>query len=410
MKIDKKILHVNYSDNLGGAAISCVRLLNAQIKNNLNSWLFTCDKKIDSERIFSLDGKHEIMDHKIKMKLSRLLVKFFERKKITKSISLFNSLAIKKINLFDCDIVNLHWICNEMISIENIKKINKPLVWTILDMWPFIGAEHICLNSNKSDIFWKNENQINNFLPSLDRWVLKRKLKNFPKNMKIICISNWLKSRARESLIFKNFDIEYIPCTLNFNEWKIINKVDAREKLNLPKNKKIILFISASGTNDYRKGFHILKKMLKKLKNIENFHLLIVGTTSKKDLFDLKIEKSIINKFFFGSYNNLNLIYSCSDLLVVPSLIEPFGQVALEASACGTPVLAFRNTGLEDIIKHKYTGYLADYLNQEDLIHGFNWLMNKFEVNQKKIREYGYDNFSEKIISEKYLKIYNKIY
>ena len=86
---------------------------------------------------------------------------FPETKKITKSISLFNSSNIKKINRFDCDIVNLHWICNEMLSIENIKKINKPLVWTILDMWPFIGAEHICLDSNKSDIYWKNENQIN---------------------------------------------------------------------------------------------------------------------------------------------------------------------------------------------------------------------------------------------------------
>jgi hypothetical protein len=46
-----------------------------------------------------------------------------------------------------------------MLLIENIKKINKPLVWTILDMWPFIGADHICLDSNLPDVYWKNNNE-----------------------------------------------------------------------------------------------------------------------------------------------------------------------------------------------------------------------------------------------------------
>ena len=53
------------------------------------------------------------------------------------SISVFPSKLYLKINKIEADIVNLHWICNEMISIEEIQKIKKPIVWTIVDMWPF---------------------------------------------------------------------------------------------------------------------------------------------------------------------------------------------------------------------------------------------------------------------------------
>ena len=49
---------------------------------------------------------------------------------------------LKQIQSINPDLVHLHWINNEMISIEQIGKITKPIVWTLHDMWPYCGAEH----------------------------------------------------------------------------------------------------------------------------------------------------------------------------------------------------------------------------------------------------------------------------
>ena len=59
----------------------------------------------------------------------------------------------------------------------------------------------------------------------------------------------------------------------------------------------------------------------------------------------------------------MNKLYSLADVTIVPSKMEVLGQTALESLACGTPVVAFNNTGLSDIIIHKKNGY-AELLNE----------------------------------------------
>ena len=46
------------------------------------------------------------------------------------------------INSFNADIVNLHWVCNNTLSIRDIKKIKAPVVWTLHDNWPFSNGIH----------------------------------------------------------------------------------------------------------------------------------------------------------------------------------------------------------------------------------------------------------------------------
>ena len=79
----------------------------------------------------------------------------------------------------------------------------------------------------------------------------------------------------------------------------------------------------------------------------------------------------------------LKKLYSSADVMVVPSKMETLGQTAIESLACGTPVVAFNNTGLSDIISHKKNGYLAEFLNEQDLANGINWILKnslkKFE-------------------------------
>ena len=97
--------------------------------------------------------------------------------------------------------------------------------------------------------------------------------------------------------------------------------------------------------------------------------------------------------------------------MIVPSKMETLGQTAIEALACGTPVVAFNDTGLSDIVEHKKSGYLAEFLNVKDLANGIEWVLkNSFENtltdNSRKRVE---NSFSEEVIIKKYQNTYNSL-
>ena len=113
--------------------------------------------------------------------------------------------------------------------------------------------------------------------------------------------------------------------------------------------------------------------------------------------------KLIMIKFFKS--------YIAADVMIVPSKLETFGQTATEAMACGTPVVAFNNTGLSDIVEHKKNGYLAELLDINDLAKGILWTLNHSDqktlsLNARKRAE---NIFSEEAVIKKYLNIYNNL-
>ena len=409
-----RILHINYSDSKGGAATSVRRLQKSFLKNNYDSWLFVAHKFFLDKNVLTFDNTFDRINNHIKKIFSKIFCKFFKifNYDLDYSISYFSSSTKKYINKIKPNIINLHWICNETLSIEELPKINRPLVWTMLDMWPFLGAQHIDLDQ-LTQKYWNDRNYKDNFFFDINTWVFKRKLNSFNFDFELIAISNWLANKAKESVLFKNKKISVIPCLLDFDQWLPLEKKEARKKLklNIYLNKKFILFSSAAGSSDKKKGFSYLVKILKNCKNLKDFHLIIIGKLNKKDLEGLNISYSQFDNFLFGDPKVLNTIYSCADLVIVPSIIESFGQVALEAAACNVPTLAFSNTGLEEIIKHKTNGYLANYLNFEDLTYGFHWSLN--DENNKLLssncRIMAIKKFSDKLIISEYDNIYKKL-
>ena len=106
------------------------------------------------------------------------------------------------------------------------------------------------------------------------------------------------------------------------------------------------------------------------------------------------------------------MLYSAAHIMLVPSKIEIFGQVGLEANACGTPCIIFENTGATDYVKHKFNGYVAKYLDINDYANGINWILTDEERYKKlstNASENAKKNFDDKIISEKVLKSYQNL-
>ena len=193
-----------------------------------------------------------------------------------------------------------------------------------------------------------------------------------------------------------------------------MDKNSAKKKLNFDSNKKHFLFSAYNGINDNRKGFDLLLKALSKIELDKNKFTIVVlgnsdGLNERNKIYNYDFK--IFNKNFSDDKKLLKTIYSACDILIMPSRMEAFGQVALEAGSCSLPCVSFKNTGVEDIIKHNDDGYLADYLNIEDLTRGIN-LLNEESTNNKmskNIRNKIVQEFSYENISKKYKNIYKTL-
>ncbi|MDX5477102.1 MAG: glycosyltransferase, partial [Cyclobacteriaceae bacterium] len=102
-------------------------------------------------------------------------------------------------------------------------------------------------------------------------------------------------------------------------------------------------------------------------------------------------------------------IYSVSDLVLVPSLVESFGQVAAEASACETPVVCFKTSGLMDIVIPNETGWVAKPFSIEsfaDQLEKASQTSSEVRKEMGKLaRNHIERNFSIPVVQENYRRI-----
>ena len=117
-----KVLHVNYSDIKGGAAIGVNRFHQALLKSGIDSKILVCDKNSNDDKVLGPSSTIELFLNQLKISISRYIKRKLIRteNKETFSFNFFNTKILNKINKQDVDIVHLHWIGNEMISIKEI--------------------------------------------------------------------------------------------------------------------------------------------------------------------------------------------------------------------------------------------------------------------------------------------------
>jgi len=406
-----KILHLGYSDSKGGAAIAMMRLHKSLIEKNIDSNILVAEKNSNDPKVIGPTKSSEVILNQLKLILVRQKRFIFKSNhSFSHSLNFFSSNIIDKINKINPDIINLHWVNNEFLSIAQIGKIKQPIVWTFVDMWPMCGGEHYTETTRYKNGYLKNNRELQSSGIDLNRLIWTKKKKHWKSKIeKVVCISDWLKKKAVESDLFKDTDISKINCNIDLNDWQPIEKNTAKKILNLPLDKKLFLFLSTNGINYTRKGFQFVDSSLKKLSSQRSdFELIIVG---KKTVIGKKdYNYRFIDKILDGNPVELRLLYSACDVVLMPSTIEAFGQVALEASSCGVPTVGFKETGITDIVEHKVNGYLSNYLDQEDFDKGINWILNLSDKENK----YIYENclkivnkkFSNNHIAEKYIELY----
>ena len=321
------------------------------------------------------------------------------------------------------DLVHLHWVNGEMLSIADLGKIRKPLVWTLHDMWAFAGAEHYVADDEMARwrLGYQNQNRPESEKGfDLNAWTWQRKKKAWqhPHPIHIVTPSRWLTECAAQSALMQSWPMHVVPNPLNTNVWKPADKHTARELLHLPPNVPLLMFGAIGGGADPRKGFDLLRQALHflKQKQLQDSHLALQGL--ELVIFGQQAPQQPDNLGFPVHYMghvhddvSLRLLYSAADVMVVPSRQEAFGQTASEALACGTPVAAFDATGLKDVIEHRQSGYLAKPFSAEDLADGIAWLFEELAQSDKlnvAARQRAVDCFSYPVVAKQYEAIYRQ--
>lgn len=383
-----KIALINTHDSFGGAARAAYRTHRGLLSIGLDSTMIVRHKGNDDESVETVNSSfgNSYLD-KFYYGLDLIpYARFMKRPYLPWSVGWIGSHSLKRISGKKYDILNLHWINRGFICIKDLGRINKPIVWTLHDMWAFTGGCHYssgcdrytesCGNCPK--LTSRSEND-------LTRRVWKRKKDSWQGiDLSIVTPSRWLADCAKRSSLFCNLTVKVIPYGLDNNSFKPLDKQVCREALGLPKHKTIILMGAMSSTSDKRKGFQFLKPALRLLGSREDtrdIQLVIFGSKEPKQPVDMGLETTYLGNI--KGNEKLCQIYSSADVFVAPSIEENLSNMVMEAMACGAPCVAFDIGGMPDMIEHKGAGYLVDPYDVQDLAHGIRWVTENSERNKR---------------------------
>ncbi|MCT7530907.1 glycosyltransferase family 4 protein [Aliarcobacter cryaerophilus] len=403
-----KILIVNSYDIYGGAARAAYRLHKGLQQFGIDSTLVVQKKFSKDESVFVCEND---WSQKAVFYEKLLLQNYPNKSKTLFSTAVIsNEVLIEFINNSDADIVHLHWITNGFLSSEDIRKIRKPLVWSLHDMWAFTGGCHYDEECNR----YENEcGQCKVLGSSLQDdlshkiWKIKKESFSECSNLTIVGLSNWLTNAAQQSSLLKNNHVVQLPNPINCDFFTVQKKRDCRKYFNLPQTKKLILFGAMGATSDLRKGYKELISALENL-NTQEIELVVFGNTQQESQY-LKYTTHFLGKI--EDDLELKKLYSAVDVMVTPSLQENLSNAIMEALSCSTPVVAFNIGGNKDMIEHQENGYLANPFDINDLAYGIQWVIfNKQYVQlcenaKRKVME----TFSYDIVLPKYINLYRNI-
>ncbi len=461
-----KITILSTFDNFGGASIAASRLNKALNTNGLSSNMLVQHKKGNLPNIETIAPNwFQKKLAFLRFALDRLQFTFYEKNKNVRFIFSQARIGVNVNNhplIQQSDVIHLHWINFGFLSLDSLEKLfktNKPVVWTLHDMWAFTGGCHYareCTNYERNcgncEIFLKNPST-----NDLSHQVWERKKEIFSNaNLTIVTCSEWLAQKARESSLLKDKTIISIPNPIDVNVFRPIEKAVAREHFKLSPDKKYILF-GAVKISDERKGFAYFVEALSmfdacnsmfdvqlsmfgidealnseqqpsnnehRTSNIENrtsnpehrtpnienrtsnIEILIFGQAQASDFKGLPFKVNILGKL--SDVETIAKAYSAATVFVSPSIEDNLPNTIMESMACGTPVVGFEVGGIPEMIDHKFNGYLAKYKSAEDLAKGIYWTLfdSDYQALVDNSRRKVLDNYSEQVVAERYKKVY----
>lgn len=412
----KKVMLVNHSDSLGGAAVVTFRLMQALRKIGVDARMVVYTKTSEEENIDDIGTR-----------FFRGVAFMLERMK------LFPAVGFKYVNLYkvstgdfalnvhrhpwvkEADIVCLNWINQGMMSIGGIRKLHrmgKKIVWTLHDMWAMTG---ICHHAYECDHYQKECGHCPFLSGAHSRdlshryWKKKRKLyEEVP--IKFVTVSHWLEKLARKSSLLKDADVRTIHNAFPVEQFYVTPPRNLYSYLT-PEKPNIILF-GAARLDDPIKG---LDYIIDALNYIFDNYPILASKTAVYFFGSMKNPQALDGLRFshrsFGLVTDFKIIrYLCSisKVIVSTSLYETLGGTLVEGQAAGAIPVTFAPDGRADVVQHLKNGYVARYKDSRDIAEGILWAL-KADISREELHQSVADRFAAPVIARKYAELFSEI-
>lgn len=405
-----KVLIISTFEIKGGAAVAANRLLVALRKSGIEANMLVLKKQSDRPFVQSLQNTpfKQLLAFLffVMERLSIFILNGFNKKQLY-AVSFANTgFDLHRHPLVqEADIIHFHWINQGLTSIHQIqalKKTNKPICWTMHDMWCFSGICHYSGDCQQYENTCKSCPFILRSPLEIAQKYLLIKKEAF-KNIHFIGVSDWISALAKKSTILRHNTISSIPNPIDTEVFKPMDKAISRAHLGLAQDKNIVLFAAAK-VSDPRKGFQYALEAIKRLDPATTAIAILGEIPDEAYTKDLQLEV-----FYLGykqKQEDIAEVYSAADVFITPSLEDNLPNTIVESLSCGTPCVGFEVGGIPQLIDHQKNGYLAAFKSSDDLFSGIQWCLEHQSTCASEARKKIMEGYSEKVITQKLLSLY----
>ena len=412
-----RITHLSHNDQQGGGPLASYRLHRALLDLGAESRMLVLEKHRDDMSVEQVDAGPWTAPIRIADRLPRRLY----RKRMADRIWTPGRFGISGLETHPAiqasDIIALYWINGGFLSISGIDRLlrlGKPVIWRLSDFWPLTGGCHHpgdCLSYKTACCRCPQLGSDRAHDLAAKQW---RQKQRWPKdNLTIVAPSRWLADLVAESASFHEVRIEHIGTGIDLDVFKPCAREKTRRALDLPLDRRLLLFGANEAVRNPRKGFSELVEALSALSGqslLDGVDLVLFGSEQTPDI---PLDVRVHNRGVITDERQKASLFSASDLFVTPSLEENLPNTVIEAMASGTPAVAFDVGGTRELIEHGKNGYLARAEDVRDLAAGMETMLDMVSMDPaigERTRDAMVAAHDQKMVARRYLGLYEELH
>jgi len=355
-------LHINASDIRWGASLAGYRFHNALQKKGYDSHILCAVKETKDSSV------SPIIPGILGYLPNALAGKFFNYAGLQafgypSSFFLKNSAWIN--NWADIIVLrDLHWWYFSL-SVLPYLAARAPLFWRLPDAWALTGHCVYPYDCQR----WKTGCGL---CPDLKQypelffdsthflWLRKQKIyRKLKERLVFISPSRWLQKMVQESPLTADFRCELIPSAVDLSIFKPIPQAQARLRLGIDGNAKVIIFASVK-LSDARKGIKEMVDAVNVLQRKLNDPLAVLPLGHSDCDFGFAERIKVIRQGFVCDERRLASCYSAANVYLSMSRADNLPNTLVEAAACGVPIVTLNRGGCSETLEHGRSGYVVE--------------------------------------------------
>ena len=375
-----KIVVINQSDSVGGAAVASHRLLKALQREGIDARMLVMHASAhrgDSDIVAygdNLRGKAYFLAER----LGIFARNGFSRTNLFKVSTASCGFDLSRHPLVaDADAIIINWINQGAMSLRAVEKIaslGKPLLWIMHDMWCCTG---ICHHAYSCDNYTAQCHAcpfLNSAGNDLSTSVQSEKHRIYSaSDIRFVAVGSWLEQCCRRSALLRDAHITTIPNAFPVEEYDWHPNAALRKQLCISPDAKVVI-MGAARLDDPVKGFPHAIEVLNRFAG-RNVHALFVGGIRDASLLD-RLQVPYTHTGMLPP-SQIADFYRVADIVISTSHYETLGNTLIEGLASGCVPVAFDAGGPRDIIEHKVNGWIAPADDIADFCCGIEWAMEQ---------------------------------